>query len=93
MDLFNRKKIKQLELQNSEMKELLRRCNFEAYAIKMNGCSNFPKCKLIIPKIDDFDNYGISYELTSLEKTTYSSVYERLVKQVKECSDYYDKLI
>lgn len=92
MDLFNRKKIKQLELQNSEMKELLRRCNFEAYAIRMNGWSNFPKCKLIIPKIDDSDNIEIRYELTSLEQITYSSVYEKLVKQVKECGDYYDKL-
>lgn len=92
MDLFNRKKIKKLELQNREMKELLRKCHFQAYAIRMNGWSNFPKCKLIIPKIDDFNNGAVRYELTSLEQITYSSIYESLVKQVKKCSDYYDKL-
>jgi hypothetical protein len=72
------------------MKELLRRCNFESYAIRINGWSKFPECKLIIPNIGAFGEP--SYNLTSLEKITYSSVYNKLVGRVKECSDYYDKL-
>ena len=90
MGLFNREKIKQLELQNSEMKELLKRCNFEAYAIRMNGWSYFPKCKIVIPPPTEFGE--IVCQLTYLEKITYSNVYNKLVEQVKECSDYYDKL-
>lgn len=91
MDLFNRKKIKKLELENEEMKELLRKCNFEAYAIRMNRWSNFPKCKLIISQIESND-VNITYNLTSLEHTTYSTLYENLVTMVKECSNYYDKI-